>query len=117
MRVEVLKHERYLVLNKEQFDLYSYDEIKDKEEEESCSAILEEVFEKRRLMKQELYSFEDVVEIIKEFKDDDFLTFEQKAFLKNFIENHCGDNEDAKKECMHLCHKELGMKDSEDEVN
>lgn len=63
-------------------------------------------------MKEKLYSFEDVIEILKEFKDDDFLTFEQKLFLARFIEVHCGDNESAMIECLNLCKEKLGMKDS-----
>lgn len=63
-------------------------------------------------MKEKLYSFEDVIEILKEFKDDDFLTFEQKLFLVRFIEEHYGDNESTMIECLNLCKEKLDMKDS-----
>lgn len=68
-------------------------------------------------MKEKLYSFEDVIAILKEFKDDDFLTFEQKAFLTGLIKTQCKGDKIAERECVYLCQRELGMKYDEDEVN
>lgn len=88
---------------------------------ESCirgrEVVTESQYEAIRLVQGHGFSFEDVVRIIKKFKDDDFLTFEQKAFLKSLIKTNCEGNKFAERECMYLCQRLLGMKDSEDEVN